>query len=177
MKAVFLTSFMPKKRHFLSNTYEYYNTLTLVFYLMVGMPLLFFVFIYLQYEKVGGLSATESIQVLPHIVLPAVIMMSLYFAYAIYKKQLRQRQPSAFKEKLRTFHEVSLYKYALLSLANFLAVIGIYFTGEQVFAGLYAIALVVFSLNRPTHHRISKDMQLSKEEQQWLSSDTNFDEL
>lgn len=161
----------------MSNTYEYFNTLTLVFYLMVGIPLLFFVLVYLQYEEAGGLHPTESMELLPHVILPAAVLLSLYFAYTIYKKQLRQRQPATFKEKLRTFHEVSLYKYGLLSLANFLAVLGMYFAGEQVFAGLYAIALVVFSLNRPTHHRISKDMQLSKDEQQWLRSDKNFDEL
>ncbi|WPP49410.1 hypothetical protein [Catalinimonas niigatensis] len=161
----------------MSNSYEYFNTLTLVFYLMVGMPLIFFVLIYLQYEEVGGLKPTESIMWLPHIVLPVGVLICLYFAYSLYAKQLRQRQASAFREKLRAFHEASLYKYGLLSLANFLAIIGMYFMGEQIFAGLYAIALVVFSLNRPTHHRITKDMQLSKEEQQWLRSDKNFDEL
>lgn len=168
---------MSKKKHFLSNSYEYFNTLTLVFYLMVGMPLIFFVLIYLQYEEVGGLQPTENIAWLPHILLPAGVLMSVYFAYSLYKKQLHQRQASTFQEKLRAFHEASLYKYGMLSLSNFLAIIGMYFMGEQIFAGLYAISLVVFSLNRPTHHRITKDMQLSKDEQQWLRSDKNFDEL
>lgn len=174
---MYLTSIMSRKRHFLSNAYEYFNTLTVVFYLMVGIPLVFFILIYLHYEKAGGLHATESMQFLPHLLLPLGLLASVYFAYSVYKSQLRQRQASTFKEKLKTFHEAALYKYALLSLANFLAVIGMYLTGEQLFAGLYAIALVVFSLNRPTHRRIAKDMRLSKEEQQWLRSDKNFNEL
>ncbi|MEK6481602.1 hypothetical protein WJR50_28925 [Catalinimonas sp. 4WD22] len=168
---------MSRKRHFLSNAYEYFNTLTLVFYLMVGIPLIFFVLVYLQYEEQGGLKATESMQILPHIIIPLATIASIYFAYKLYNQKLYQQQPARFQEKLKTFHEVSLYKYGLLSLANFLPVIGMYFTGEQLFAGLYAIALVVFSLNRPTHQRISKDMKLSDEEKQWLRSDKNFDEL
>ncbi|MDF9795134.1 ammonia channel protein AmtB [Catalinimonas alkaloidigena] len=168
---------MSRKRHFLSNAYEYFNTLTLVFYLMVGIPLVFFVLVYLSYEEQGGLRATENLQILTHIIIPLATVASIYFAYSVYKLKLRQHQAVRFQEKLKAFHEVSLYKYGLLSLANFLPVISMYYTGEQVFAGLYAIALVVFSLNRPTHQRISKDMKLSEEENQWLRSDKNFDEL
>jgi len=149
----------------------------MVFYLMVGIPLIFFVLIYLQYEGQGGLQATQRMEILLHIVLPISIVACLYFAYNIYKKELQKRQPQKFQEKLRTFYEVSLYKYALLSLANFLAVVGMYFSGEQLFAGLYAITLVVFSLNRPTHQRIVKDVKLTEEEEEWLRSDKNFDEL
>jgi hypothetical protein len=168
---------MARKRNFLSNAYEYFNTLTMVFYLMVGVPLLFFVILYLQSEEAGGLKVTESWQFLPHVLIPAATVVCVLMAYRLYKNQISQRDPKTFREKLRTFHEVSVYKYGLLDLANFLPILGMYLTGEQIFAGLYAIALVVFSLNRPTIRRISKDMELSKQEQQWLSSDRNFDEL
>jgi len=168
---------MPKKRHFLSNAYEYFNTLTLVFYLMVGIQLLFFVVVYLQYQAAGGLTATENWQLLPHVLLPAATVVSILLAYRVYRNQIEARDPSTFKEKLRTFHECSVYKYGLLDLANFLPVLGMYLTGEQIFAGLYAIALVVFSLNRPTISRITKDMQLTKQEQTWLTSNQDFDEL
>jgi hypothetical protein len=168
---------MPRKKHFLSNAYEYFNTLTMVFYLMVGVPLLFFVVLYLQYQEAGGLQVTESWQFLPHVLIPAATVISIFLAYRVYKNKIFQREPKTFRKKLRTFHEISLYKYGLLDLANFLPVIGMYLTGEQVFAGLYAVTLVVFSLNRPTHKRISKDMELTQQEQQWLNSDRDFDEL
>jgi hypothetical protein len=168
---------MPRKKHFLSNAYEYFNTLTMVFYLMVGIPLLFFVILYLQYQEAGGLQVTDNWELIPHVLIPAATVASIVMAYRLYKNTLTQRSPKAFREKLRTFHEVSIYKYGLLDLANFLPVLGMYLTGEQIFAGLYAVTLVVFSLNRPTHSRISKDMDLSQQEQQWLRSDRDFDEL
>jgi len=168
---------MPGKKHFLSNAYEYFNTLTMVFYLMVGIPLLFFVVIYLQFQEAGGLQPTQNWNFLAHVIIPAATVISIVLAYRIYKKQIHERGPSTFKAKLRTFHEVSIYKYGLLDLSNFLPVLGMYLTGEQIFAGLYAVALVVFSLNRPTLRRISQDMKLSEQEKQWLSSDKNFDEL
>lgn len=168
---------MPGKKHFLSNAYEYFNTLTMVFYLMVGMPLLFFVILYLQFQEEGGLKVTENWQFIPHVLIPAATIASIVMAYRLYKNQIIEREPKTFKAKLRTFHEASLYKYGLLDLSNFLPVIGMYLTGEQIFSGLYAIALVVFSLNRPTARRISKDVELTKQEEQWLNSDRDFDEL
>ena len=168
---------MPGKKHFLSNAYEYFNTLTMVFYLMVGIPLIFFVILYLQYQESGGLRVTQNWQFIAHVLIPAATVAAIVFAYRVYKTELNARNPRTFKEKLRTFHEVSLYKYGLLGLANFLPVLGMYLAGEQIFAGLYAIALVVFSLNRPTFKRITKDVELSQQEQQWLNSDRDFDEL
>lgn len=169
---------MPRKKHFLSNAYEYFNTLTLVFYLMVGIPLMFFVILYLQYQEAsGGLQVTENWQLIPHVLIPAATVAIIVLSYRVYKNAISQRSPDTFREKLRTFHEVSLYKYGLLSLSNFLPVLGMYLTGEQIFAGLYAVALVVFSLNRPTLTRITKDVSLTQQEQQWLKSDRDFDEL
>ncbi len=168
---------MPGKKHFLSNAYEYFNTLTMVFYLMVGIPLLFFVILYLQYQETGGLKVTQNWQFLPHVIIPTATLASVVLAYRLYKKKINEYAPDTFRQKLRIFHEVSIYKYGLLDLSSFLPVLGMYLTGEQIFAGLYAIALVVFSLNRPTVSRITKDMGLSKQEQQWLNSDRDFDEL
>lgn len=168
---------MSSKRHYLSNAYEYFNTLTMVFYLMVSIPLVFFVLVYLQYEEQGGLGVADGFYILPHLVLPLVIAASIYLAYKFYNQKLEARQAEQFREKLKAFHQLSLYKYGFLSLANFLAVIGLYFTGEQLYAGIYAIALVFFSFHRPTHQRVSKDLKLSDEEQDLLRSDKNFDEL
>ena len=168
---------MPGKKHFLSNAYEYFNTLTMVFYLVVSIPLLAFVVVYLQFQDGGGLQPNPSWQLVPHFIVPAVAIGSIVMAYRFYKNKIIAEAPATFRDKLRTFHQASLYKYALLGLSNLLPVLSMYVTGEQVFAGMYAIALVVFSLNRPTIRRITDDMQLTKQEQEWLSSDKNFNDL
>ncbi|MFP4090698.1 MAG: hypothetical protein ACLFUB_18445 [Cyclobacteriaceae bacterium] len=169
---------MAPKRHFLSNAYEYFNTLTMVFYLMVSVPLLFFIIVYLSYQEEGGLQPTQRMNVVEHVLLPAAIIISLVMPFVMYRRQLQARRPmDGFRAKLRTFHQLSFYRYGWLTLANFLAVLGMYYTGEQLFAGLYAIALVVFSLHRPTASRIIKDTKLNEQEKEWLRSDKNFDEL
>jgi hypothetical protein len=168
---------MASKRHFLSNSYEYFNTLILIYYFMVGVPLLFFVLVFLRYQEAGGLQPTQSMNLIQHVLLPAAAVICLIMPSLQYRKQLKAERPGGFKAKLKLFHQLALYRYAWLTVANFLAVVGMYFTGEQVFAGLYAVALVVFSLHRPTANRITRDMKLNEQEKEWLKSDQDFDEL
>lgn len=170
---------MFNREKLLANLGQYLNTLNIIFYLAVGLPLVLFCISYIKYEEQGGLRPTtqENFHILLHIFIPAFTIISAIYAYLSYRRQLKQKDLQvSLTDKLLFLYQISIKKYILLFIANMLPVIGLFLTGEQLFAGLYAIALVIFSLNRPTPLRIFRDLKLSKEEQNKLINSQNLNE-
>lgn len=170
---------MFNKEKLLSSFSEYLNTLNIIFYLMVGVPLIIFCISYINFQEQGGLipTTTENFQFTLHVLIPALTIISLIYAYVSYKKQLKQKNLKIpLTDKLLFFYHKSIHKYTFLVIANMLPIAGLFLAGEQVFAALYAIALIAFSLNRPTPHRIIRDLKLNKEEQQKLINNQNLNE-
>lgn len=170
---------MFNREKLLANFGQYLNTLNIIFYLAVGIPLILFCIAYIRYEQQGGLRPTtqENFDVLMHVFIPAFTIISAIYAYLTYRRQLKQKDLQvALTDKLFFLYQISIKKYILLFIANMLPVVGLYLTGEQLFAGLYAVALIIFSLNRPTPLRVFRDLKLSKEEQQKLINSQHLNE-
>ena len=167
---------MPEKKHFLDNSSEYFHTLHLVFYLMVSIPLILFCLVYLDHMKQGGLSANLGFSGLHALVTLGVIFAS-GMAYFSYRQRYRHYNASvSFRERLRFFHQTAWRKYGWLEVANLLPVLGLYLLAEQFFVGVYAVALVLFSINRPTFARVADDLQLDDAERTQLASGQDFDQ-
>lgn len=170
---------MFNRKKILNNLSEYLNVLNIIFYLTVGIPLILFCIVYLKFQGQGGLLPTtaENFYFLLHVFIPVLIVITIIFAYAYYRKQLKQKHLKvSLTEKLLFFYQISVNKYIILCIANMLAVVGLYLSGEQFFAALYAITLVVFSFSRPTPLRIIKDLKLNKDEQKKLIHSQNLNE-
>lgn len=168
---------MAKKKKFLENSAEYFHTLHLVFYLMVSVPLVLFCFIYLRYMEEGGLNSNFALDGLHAFFTLGVVLVGV-IAYRAYRRRFRQYDATApFRQRLRFFHRAAWLKYLWLGVANLLPVVGLYLTGEQYFVGLYAVALILFSLNRPTLKRVATDLRLSTTEREHLAGDQDFDDV
>lgn len=170
---------MFNRKKLLANLSEYLNTLNIIFYLTVGIPLVLFCITYIKYEEQGGLRPTtnENFHVLHHVFIPAFTIITTIYPYLHYRQQLKQKDLQiSLTDKLFFLYQLSAKKYFFLFIANMLPVIGLFLTGEQLFAGLYAIALVAFSLNRPTPLRIFRDLKLNKEEQNKLINSQDLNE-
>lgn len=166
----------PDKKY-LQNAYEYFHVLNITFYLLIAGPLVGFCFAYLQYESQGGLKPTHHFSVL-HIALLLGTALSVFFAFRWYRRAMLLVEPNwSFQRKLRYFYQQIRQMYYWLMTSNALAALGLYLTGEQVFAGLYAIVLVVFSIHRPTPRRVVRDLQLSKAEGQRLMSEQPYNDV
>lgn len=170
---------MFDKKQLLKNTTEYLNTLNIIFYLIVGVPLMLFCILYLKFEGQGGLQQTTqgNFNFFLHALIPLITLACIAGAYVYYRKSRKQvKQKAPLKEKLLFFYRISLIQYGILFAANMLPVIGLYLSGEQIFPALYAIALVAFSINRPTLHRIIKALRLNKEERHNLIHNQDLNE-
>lgn len=170
---------MFDKKQLLKNTTEYLNTLNIIFYLIVGVPLALFCVLYLKFEGQGGLQQTsrDTFNLFLHVIIPLLTVACIAGAYIYYRKSRRQVKPeTSLGDKLLFFYRISIIQYGILFAANILPVIGLYLSGEQIFPALYAIALVAFSINRPTLHRIIKALRLNKEERHNLIHNQDLNE-
>ena len=167
---------MPERKHYLDNSTEYFHTLHQVFYLTVSIPLILFCLVYLRQMEEGELSAEFTFG-WPQLVITLGVGLSGFMAYYHYRRRFQHYLPTLpFRQRLRFFHRASWWKYGWLLLANLLPVLGLYLLHEQFFVGLYAVALILFSLNRPTVRRVADDLALEKAERSLLASGHDFDE-
>ena len=166
---------MAKQPRFLENSAEYFHTLHLVFYLMVSVPLVLFCVVYLRFMERGGLRETFSLGSVQLAVLLGMVVGG-FLAYRTYRTRFaRYDSGQPLRHRLRFFHRAAWLKYAWLGVTNLLPVVGLYLTGEQLFVALYAIALILFSINRPTLKRVSQDLKLTAAEQERLAGDQDLD--
>ena len=167
---------MAKQPRFLNNSAEYFHTLHLVFYLMVSVPLLLFCVVYLRRMGQGGLAVGFSFGWVHGVVLSGMLL-SGWLAYTTYRGRfVRYESDQPLQARLHFFYQAAWLKYAWLALANLLPVVGLYLTGEQFFVALYAVALVLFSINRPTLKRVGNDLALNESEQKRLEGDQSLNE-
>ena len=165
---------MPEKKHFLDNSTEYFHTLHLVFYLMVSVPLILFCVVYLRRMEAGGLDSSFRFGS-SHLLTTGAVVVAGVMAYYRYRQRFRHYDAAAtFRHRLRFFHRAAWLKYLWLGTANLLPVVGLYLQGDQYFVGLYAITLILFSLNRPTARRVSDDLLLDETERRRLTSNQDF---
>lgn len=166
---------MSSSKKYLQNAYDYFHILNIVFYILIALPLLGFCYAYLQYEAQGGLLPTQQFSAL-HLALILGTGLVLGLAFWWYRRGMQQVEADwSLQRKLEFFYHRIREKYFLFMIANSLAALGLYLTGEQLFAAVYTVALVAFSLHRPTLQRVIKDLRLSKPEQNHLVSNRPYD--
>jgi hypothetical protein len=111
-----------------------------------------------------------------HMVATVGMLLSGWLAYQHYRKRFSSYDTDRpLPHRLRFFHRAAWLKYGWLTLTNLLPVAGLYLTGEQFFVAFYAVALVLFSINRPTLKRVSDDLKLSADEQKRLAGNQDLD--
>ena len=167
-----------KRKKFLQNPQQYFNTLNLVYYFMVAGPLCVFTYFYLNFSRQNMIQTAFPDQPDPVIIyfipLAAIIVMAL--TYLLDRNMLQKiEQTLPFTEKLSRFAKFAIVKYALLEVASFLIVAGFVLSKLKFYIVLYVITLVVFSFHRPTQHKVSKDLKLNKEEKDKLWSEQDFE--
>lgn len=140
-----------------------YNVLNLIFYAMVGVPLIIFLYLYLEIKDGTFVaeSADEDLNMVLHILIPLFGLINIGLAYIFYRNVIKDVQSTApLREKLKKFYTASLMKYSFLSAATFLSLIGLFFTAQLIYVGFYLFVLLIFSLNRPSPFRFRRDMKI-----------------
>ena len=67
------------------------------------------------------------------------------------------RQQDQIREKLNVYLSEKIVLYAILESAALLSLVGLYLSKQHVFTVIYLIVLFVFSLQRPSFDRVSRE--------------------
>jgi hypothetical protein len=160
-----------------------FEDLSNLFYLMVAIPLLAFIWIYLNLQAIRpwGYFADPDYAIYVNAAMLLLALSLGVLAFVQYRRRFEGLEPEADKAhgkeegvrerlvfKFRTFKSASLQKYLLLTTCSLLVVVGYYLSAEAYYGAFYGLMIVIFSLHRPTPERFIRDMRLSKEERQAL---------
>lgn len=145
---------------------QYLNSMNIIFYLAVCLPLLLFVLIFLKLQEKGGISpAFQSGDSVIHPILAFAVILFAYPGYAIYKNRIKRLMPEdGLRHKLQVFKDASIKKYLFIAFASCVANALLYYFEEQIYLMAFAILLILFSVSRPTVYRIKKDVILKADE-------------
>lgn len=169
---------MTKRKKFLQNPHQYFNTINLIYYFMVAGPLCVFVYFYLNFSQQAIIQTAFPDNPDPLIIyiIPLITIIIIGLANVIFRNRIQKIDASiALTEKLDRFARYAMVKYALLEAASFLIVVGFALSHLKFYIILYVITLVVFSFDRPTQRWVGKSLKLSEEEKGKLWSEEDFD--
>ncbi len=146
---------------------DYLFKLNNLFHVLVAIPLLGFVYLYLESQvgRIQPLINNPDTVLILHYILPFIIMVESGVAFVVTRNSLSVfPNDDKLIEKLSVYFRISLIKYAILEGAAIVSVVGYYLTLSKVYVVFYVVLLMIFSLNRPTVYRISRDLKLAGEE-------------
>ncbi len=135
-------------------------------YVCLGIPLLFFIYLYLEssVERLVPLISEEQIL---YLFFPLLIV-SILLVYAANKK-FKSINSSAiletdFLRKLIAYQKANNTRFLYYGISTLLITIGFYITNFQPLAALFGIMIVLFSINNPNQRKIVKDLKLKDPE-------------
>lgn len=151
-----------------------FQQLTSFYYLMVGIPLLAFSWIYLNMTLWFPWSFFQNSEtgVYGHVILVGFAVGLAIMAFIRSRQFYQQQGPippglegaEALDWKVKVFSGASIQKCLFLTASTLVVVVGFYLSLHQLYVPLYAILLILFSINRPSAERISSDMRMKKDE-------------
>lgn len=155
-----------------------FQRLTSFYYLMVGVPLLAFSWIYLNLKFWTPKSFFQDPEtaMYGHAVFVGFAVSLAVMAFVRSRRYYQQEGPvppglegaEALEWKVKVFAGASVQRCLFLTASTLVVVLGFYMSLHQLYVPLYAVLLILFSVNRPSPERISSDMRMKKEEHRAL---------
>lgn len=138
----------------------------------LALPLLFFVYLYLE-SSVDRLEALVPPEYHLITFIPTLIGCLIIIIWTTRKfESLRKEAISkpSFVEKLTHYQKANQFRFMNYAIAATSCTLGFYLTNFQPFAVLFAIMIVLFSISNPTARRIVNELRLKDQEKQVILS-------
>ena len=135
-------------------------------YTSLGLPLLFFIYLYLE-SSIDRLEPSVGEAYLLYFSLPMMLLAGLIVFISQRKYQSFKSvaiSKTDFKEKLYYYRKGSNTRFLFYGFATSLITLGFYITNFQPFAALFGIMIVFFSIHNPNARKIVNDLKLKDEE-------------
>ncbi len=150
----------------LLNAKEYIRKLVNIAYINVGIPLLFFIWVYLESSTEQLVPLIEA-QYKLTVFIPIVLICLIIIITGFRKFKLQLLLCSAtdrLADKLMMYQKGLTRRYIGYSISALLITTGFYLTDYQPFEFLLGIMIVLFSIHSPNTRRVANDLKLKKED-------------
>ena len=123
------------------------------------------------YQQSGTFSQT--LPLLPtwaqYILLGAGVLL-LVLQYVLFHQKIKQSfQQESLLEKVGLYASATRQRFLVLFLVSMISTAGLYWSGSPGFVFLFTLALVFFSLGKPSPDRMVRLMKLKKEDRELLT--------
>jgi hypothetical protein len=150
----------------LLNAKEYIRKLVNIAYINVGIPLLFFIWVYLESssEQLIPLVGPEY-NLIVFIPVLLICLAIIILGFRKFKLQLLLcAATERLADKLIMYQKGVTIRYVGYSISSLLIAIGFYLTDYHPFEVLFGIMIVLFSIHNPNARRVANDLKLKKED-------------
>jgi hypothetical protein len=105
----------------------------------------------------------------------ALTFTSVYLGHRNFENTLQEaRQQRHLPEKLLLYRQAMSTKFFSFSIPSLLVAIGLFLTNNDLFAILFAVLIVLFSINNPSSRKIVKDLGLKEPDRGIILKGINF---
>ena len=160
---------LPRIKTFAYKTADvYFFRFSLIFYLLMALPMIPFIIIYLSMHE-GQVTPVlgEDMNTLVTVVLAALAFGNVIIGTKFYRKEMSGLDRSMpLREKLDLFFHASVIQFSCLEAATLISVVGLYLSKTLFFVLLYLGMVIIFAQVRPDLRRMGKELRFSKEEEE-----------
>lgn len=150
------------------NGRTYLQKLQTVAYLCIGIPLLFFIYVYLE-SSVDQLEEIipSNYHLLILFSLTFICLIIIYWSIKKYRFLITQSFSTlVLREKLALYQEANNNRFIIYGISAMMISIGFYLTNFQPFAALFGIIVVLFSINNPNARKIVTELKLRNKDKE-----------
>lgn len=168
---------MKNKNFPFKNSREFQTKLVNEAYLYMGIPLLVFLWAFLEFldNRLSPFMSANFVYLFVS-VFSLIIIAFIWMALRIFKNGLNlAKQEENLKDKLIIYEKISGRKFLFLFFASAFAVLGLYLCAHEIFPGLYFVIIFIFSMGSPTKDRIVRDLNLRDENRKTMLTGEDFD--
>ncbi len=143
-----------------TNWEKFYQKLNIIFHGIIASTLIPFAWVFLETQKEhpDGPLLGGTVAMVINVLLVTVCAVLIGWVQFLSKKSIRKvHEEESVKAKLDLYLKEKMVLYALLEGSAFLALVGLYLSKEPLFTVIYLVVLFVFSLQRPSFDRVSRE--------------------
>ena len=150
---------------------EFHHQINMIYHVVIAISLIPFALVFLGIDSgktkepnvAAGYEWGALLILLPLATLPC------YFVWKDVRNRLRKiNSKSGIKERLQKYLGLQTRRYLLLELSALVSLLGLWLTTNYLFVITYLLALVQFSLLRPSQDKVIRDLQFNKEDREKL---------
>ena len=158
------------------NAKEYIRKLINIAYLSIGIPLLLFIYVYLESTAETLIPIVkQEYNMMAFIPIFIVSLTLIIWGNKKYKNNLSEAEiKDLLSEKLIIYQKGTTVRFVSYSISSLLISIGFFLTDFQVFAALFGIMIVLFSINNPNARKVANDLKLKNDNRNIILKGLDF---